>query len=133
MAYHIVYLYASLFEDLFTFLHVLSSYPFLQEFLAWIQKECSPMKPLPEEARQSLEQLLRNLQAGQGNGNQRVDLVERLKTYHKEGFDVRLYVSAVNGMAFLRKYEALLQSYLPNARNVLRLSRDGYRIEYDFP
>ena len=91
------------------------------------------MKPLPEEARQSLDQLLRNLQTGQGNGNQRMDLRERLKTYHKEGFDVRLYVSAVNGMTFLRKYEALLQSYLPNARNVLRLSRDGCRIEYDYP
>ena len=91
------------------------------------------MKPLPEEARQSLEQLLRNLQAGHGNGNQRLDLLERLKTYHKEGFDVRLYVSAVNGMEFLRKYEALLRSYLPDARNMLRLSRDGHRIEYDYP
>ena len=88
------------------------------------------MKPLPEEARQSLERLLQNVQTGLENGNQRLDLVERMKTYHKEGFDVRLYVSAVNGMEFLRKYELLLRSYLPGARNMLRLSRDGYRIEY---
>ncbi len=89
------------------------------------------MKPLPEEARQSLERLLQSVQTGLGNGNQRLDLVERIKTYHKEGFDVRLYVRTVNGLEFLRKYELLLRSYLPGARNMLRLSRDGYRIEYD--
>ena len=60
-----------------------------------------------------------------------LDLVERIKTYQKEGFDVRLYVSAVNGIEFLKKYELLLQSYQPGARSMLRLSRDGYRIEYN--
>ena len=58
-------------------------------------------------------------------------LVERIKTSHKGGFDARLYVSAVNGMESLRKYELLFRSWLPGARNRLRLSRGGYRIEYE--
>jgi len=69
--------------------------------------------------------------SGLGNGNQHMDPVKHIKTYHKEGFDVRLYVNAMNGMEFLEKYELLLRSFLPGARKLLRLSREDYRIEYD--